>query len=609
MANPEDVLAKKIQQTYTQAAKEVSTKLNNFLIANKQKSAKLLNDVEAGEITMADYQKWMRGQVFTGERWKEKLKDITTVYVNADTKAREIVGGTTKNVFVDLANRTAYDIEKDLQGAVSFELYDKNTVERLLEDNPKMLPEWKIDKPKDYTWNEKRVQNEVTQGIIQGESIVDIGKRLISGLASSNASKMNMFARTAVTGAQNAGRVERMKEAEELGIEVKKQWMATLDDRTRDSHAELDGETVDVDEPFSNGLMYPGDPSGAPEEVYNCRCTLVYIYPKYQQHFERTAYLPDDESGHKRWETVGDMTYKEWMEAKQEGQQEQQEQEEQQTAESSHTVVQGKDISETWQRREDQFDFEIEDVIDAQGFDGKPRVVSAEEFDKAVQESNFIAQRTYSAPDQETLDAYREQLYNGEWYVDCSTGGAQYGQGMYCAADYNGNLTDGIKAEMEHYQELGRQRNDTWTEAEMQKEYDKKRNSLYDELYAYDDWDNHKAHVELRNEIKELDEIVYMQEYAEKFHPELIGKSYTETLTLDPSAKIVLYEDLEQMRLDDVGKFFGEGDKEKAREYDRMDLGAYATLKGYDAINAEGHGKSGSYTVILNRTKVIFKGE
>ena len=39
------------------------------------------------------------------------------------------------------------------------------------------------------------------------------------------------------------------------------------------------------------------------------------------------------------------------------------------------------------------------------------------------------------------------------------------------------------------------------------------------------------------------------------------------------------------------------------------DVGAFAAMKGYDTINAEGHGKSGSYAVVLNRTKVIFRGE
>jgi hypothetical protein len=176
-----------------------------------------------------------------------------------------------------------------------------------------------------------------------------------------------------------------------------------------------------------------------------------------------------------------------------------------------------------------------------------PRVVSPEEFDRAVEESGFIAQRTYSAPDQETLDAYRDQLYHGTWYVDCSTGGAQYGRGMYCAADYNGQLTQGIRNEMVHYQELGQQRNNT--------------------------------------------------------------VAYTETLTLAPDARIISYNDIEQMRIDGVGDFWMAGNKDRAREIDRMDLGSYAALLGYDAINAEGHGESGSYTVILNRTAVIFRGE
>ena len=71
-----------------------------------------------------------------------------------------------------------------------------------------------------------------------------------------------------------------MHDAEELGIEVKKVWMAILDNRTRDAHAELNGVAVDVDEPFENELgeiMFPGDSDAEdPANVYNCRCTLGY---------------------------------------------------------------------------------------------------------------------------------------------------------------------------------------------------------------------------------------------------------------------------------------------------------------------------------------------
>ena len=311
MATPEDILTKKIQRVYSQAAVEVKRKTEEFWSAHRRIAAQMLADVASGKITQADYKKWLKGQVFTGERWKQKLDDITKVYVDADKKAREIIGGTTKSVFVDFANITAYGMEKELKGAVSFDLYDAKTVERLLKDNPQMLPEWKIDEPKDYIWNEKRVQNAVTQGIVQGESIADIGKRLTSELATSNGSKMDMFARTAINGAQNAGRMDRLHEAEEMGIEVRKKWLATLDSRTRDAHADLDGQEAEVDEPFQSQLgpiMYPGDPLADPANTYNCRCTLTYVYPKYQhlQHnHERRDQLND--------KNIENMTYYEWV--------------------------------------------------------------------------------------------------------------------------------------------------------------------------------------------------------------------------------------------------------------------------------------------------------
>ena len=62
---------------------------------------------------------------------------------------------------------------------------------------------------------------------------------------------------------------------------------------------------------------------------------------------------------------------------------------------------------------------------------------------------------------------------------------------------------------------------------------------------------------------------------------------------------------------DEVEKLKKQNEKSKKySEYVKnMDPGSYAALKGYDAINAEGHGESGSYTVILNRTKVILRKE
>ena len=85
-------------------------------------------------------------------------------------------------------------------------------------------------------------------------------------------------ARTAVTAAENAGRMDSYHAAEKMGIKLRKRWLSTLDGRTRHAHAILDGQTVDVDKPFKvdgREIRFPGDPQAAPYLVYNCRCSLV----------------------------------------------------------------------------------------------------------------------------------------------------------------------------------------------------------------------------------------------------------------------------------------------------------------------------------------------
>lgn len=64
-------------------------------------------------------------------------------------------------------------------------------------------------------------------------------------------------------------------QAKARGADIVKQWDATLDARTRPSHAKIDGEIREIGEKFSNGLMFPGDPSGKAAEVVNCRCGLL----------------------------------------------------------------------------------------------------------------------------------------------------------------------------------------------------------------------------------------------------------------------------------------------------------------------------------------------
>jgi SPP1 gp7 family putative phage head morphogenesis protein len=85
----------------------------------------------------------------------------------------------------------------------------------------------------------------------------------------------SMAMRIARTETASAAGYAQHQTALDLGY-TKKHWIAARDSRTRDSHARIDGEVKGINSRYSNGLMYPGDPSGSADEVINCRCTETW---------------------------------------------------------------------------------------------------------------------------------------------------------------------------------------------------------------------------------------------------------------------------------------------------------------------------------------------
>ena len=293
-------LRAKIDDVYKQAYKEVQQKGLDFAQAHAKREAKLRQDVADGKMTQEDFDAWMRGQVFQGEQWAKKKQQMADTLYHADQVAQEMVNDSRYSVFAENANYIGYSLEHDAGISTNFGLYDANSVRRLVKVEPDLLPPKKmVGRDKSYQWYNRQIQTAITQGIIQGEGIGKIANRIGKQTGERNCTAMLRNARTMFTGAQNAGRIEGLHQAQRLGIKVRKQWMATHDSRTRDTHADLDGQIVDVDEPFisseGNAIMYPGDPTAAPEEVWNCRCTLVYVYPEYPNDMERR----DNETGEK----------------------------------------------------------------------------------------------------------------------------------------------------------------------------------------------------------------------------------------------------------------------------------------------------------------------
>jgi HK97 family phage portal protein len=90
--------------------------------------------------------------------------------------------------------------------------------------------------------------------------------------------RSEVIARTEVVSASN--RASDFA-AHETGLNLEKEWIATKDDRTRESHEAVDGQRVKLDAPFvvnGHDMLYPGDSSqGAPaSEIIQCRCTVGY---------------------------------------------------------------------------------------------------------------------------------------------------------------------------------------------------------------------------------------------------------------------------------------------------------------------------------------------
>lgn len=317
------MLELRLQRVYRGAQKDLEAEFDAFLKKHRTQGDIMLRKLTNGEITKKDYEKWMRTQVATGKEWQKKIDDATDLLKTANEKALAMVRDEQLNVFSETANHEAYQIEKDFKGTVSFEIYDQQTLELLVEEKPELMPRRIVDGRKDKAWNQGVISNALATAIVHGDSIRDLALRLSHDTANTDMKAMTRYARTAMTSAQNAGRMEAMHQAQSLGIKIQKEWLATLDSRTRDSHRYLDGQIRDVDKPFDSELgkiMFPGDPTAQPGDVWNCRCTMIYHYPEFpDEQAERLAYDEyEDEDGNQIREsyTIKDMTYSEWKKMK-----------------------------------------------------------------------------------------------------------------------------------------------------------------------------------------------------------------------------------------------------------------------------------------------------
>lgn len=271
-----DALTKRLDSLYARAVKEMTEKLAEHLKDYEEQKRAWQEDLRTGRRTYDEYDDWRRQQA-NRQTWISTMaSDLAAEATHADKVALDYVNGEVPRIYAENVNRSFYGIETQIGfDTHSFSLYDQKTVALLAADpEATRLPEAVQDEAKDSVWNMRKVNEAMTQSILQGESVEDAAKRLAEVAAMDERCAVRT-ARTIFTAAENAGRVESYRVADAIGVRVEKRWMATPDMRTRLSHREMDGVHVPYDQPFVVGLsesrmMYPADPNGAAEECYNC---------------------------------------------------------------------------------------------------------------------------------------------------------------------------------------------------------------------------------------------------------------------------------------------------------------------------------------------------
>lgn len=270
-------MEKRLSAIYSDAQKDIQKKADEYFDKFKKADEKKRELVKQGKLTEEEYQQWRKNKIMYGKRFTAMKEDIAKQLLNVNQIATAYINGEIPDIYA--LNYNALGSSVNDMGGYAFNLIDPDTVRNLATTDTSLLPFRELDPAKDIPWNMKAINSEVLQGVLQGDSMEDIAKR-IATVQKMNKAAAIRSARTIVTGAENKGRLDSYKRAEADGVILEKEWIATSDKRTRDWHNELDGQTRPINKPFENAIgkiMFPGDPSADGANVYNCRCSMSAV--------------------------------------------------------------------------------------------------------------------------------------------------------------------------------------------------------------------------------------------------------------------------------------------------------------------------------------------
>lgn len=268
--NDEEKVIKRLKTVYNQSLKDITAKAKALQedIEKLDTLAKLSIDDEEKEIILSQ----RRSKVYQKQYQEGLKKQVSDILDNMHENEFKTVSEYLDKCYEQGFLGTMYDLQG--QGIPLCFPLDQEAMVRAVQIDSKISQGLYSRLGEDVDLLKKKITAQVSRGISTGMTFPQIAQQL-AGYTNIGFNNAVRIARTEGHRIQCQSGMDACYKAREKGADVVKQWDSTMDSATRESHVHVDGEIRELDKPFSNGLMFPSDPSGAAAEVVNCRCALL----------------------------------------------------------------------------------------------------------------------------------------------------------------------------------------------------------------------------------------------------------------------------------------------------------------------------------------------
>lgn len=269
LLDSEEAALKELEEQYEKALKDINEKVKGFQ-ADIDLLDQALSQDGLDDAARALLQSQKRSKVYQQQYQKALQGQVSGILDKLHGDNYATIDKYLKGCYEDGYIGTMYDISR--QGVPVIAPIDQAAAVKAILTDSKVSNGLYNALGVDVAKLKKTITQEISRGIASSLLYRDIARN-IGNVSGAPLSRAKTIARTEGHRIQQTSSRDAQYAAKAKGADVVKQWDAALDGRTRDSHRRVDGEIRELDEKFSNGLMFPGDPSGSAAEVVNCRCT------------------------------------------------------------------------------------------------------------------------------------------------------------------------------------------------------------------------------------------------------------------------------------------------------------------------------------------------